>query len=475
MRSKKKTLLILLIAVVLMASVLVLTISFLRAREENKGPAQRLSHDVLQVDIAQVKSMDVHGPGAEPYRLELNGSYNGTLEGVPADVELDTMMLSLFISKFTSIRSYHDPLMLNSGNTLADYGLETPCGYVVVENMDGSSYKVLVGNQTVKKNGYYLHVEGSDAVYVVENTYFEYLQYTTEDYIDKQLASVDQDNGFTITQLSIQNLERDYQAITIRMRFGQYEDNSIYLYEVVEPEYHSGDDYKITENVFAYLNPLKGKAVYSLDTSEQNLTALGLMEPQYVLRFIHEGVEREFLFTQLETGEVLGMKNGGGVILEMDPGILHMLNIRVADVSNAYVLLQSISEIEHYIVTANGTEYDFTVSSAEGELTGASYLGRELAAEAFRELYSRGLDIKITGDMDDTQAYGRHILNITYQTANGEKQSVDYYEFDGRYCCVTLNGTGRFLARLSDLEAFTEYLEVLANGGSKTVLKGATA
>ena len=147
----------------------------------------------------------------------------------------------------------------------------------------------------------------------------------------------------------------------------------------------------------------------------------------------------------------------------------------MADVSNAYVLLQSISEIEHYIVTANGTEYDFTVSSAEGELTGASYLGRELTAEAFRELYSRGLDIKITGDMDDTQAYGRHILNITYQTVNGEKQSVDYYEFDGRYCCVTLNGTGRFLARLSDLEAFTEYLEVLANGGQKTVLKGATA
>lgn len=465
MKSKKKTLLVLLIAVVLMTAALVLTISFLREREENKGPVQHFSRGVLLVDVAQVKSMDIHGPGAEPYRLELNGSYNGTLEGVSPDVELDTMMLSLFVSKFTNIRSYHNPIMLNGGNTLADYGLEIPYGYVVVENMDGTSYKVLVGDQTVKKNGYYLHVEGSDAVYVVENAYCEYLKYTREDYINKQLASVDQENGFTITQLSIQNRERDYRAITVRMRFGQYEDNSIYLYEVVEPEYHSGDDYKITENIFAYLNPLKGEAVYSLDTSEENLAALGLVEPQYVLSYIHEGVEREFLFTQLETGEVLGMKNGGGVILEMDPGILHMLNIRVADVSNAYVLLQSISEVEHYIVTVNGTEYDFAVSSAEGELTGASYQGKELAAEDFRELYSLGLDIKITGDMDDTQAKGRHILNITYQVTDGAEQSVDYYEFDGRYCCVTLNGTGRFLARLSDLEEFTEYLQTLVNGG----------
>lgn len=465
MRSKKKTLLILLIAVVLMAAAIALTISFLREREESKGPVQRLSRDVLLVDVAQVKSMDIHGHGAEPYRLELNGSYNGTLEGVSPNVELDMMTLSLFVSKFTSIRSYHDPIMLNGGNTLADYGLEIPYGYVVVENMDGTSYKVLVGDQTVKKNGYYLHVVGSDAVYVVENAYCEYLKYTREDYINKQLASVDQENGFTITQLSIQNRERDYRAITIRMRFGQYEDNSIYLYEVVEPEYHSGDDYKIAENIFAYLHPLKGDAVYSLDTSEENLAALGLADPQYVLNYIHEGVEREFLFTQLETGEVLGMKKGGGVILEMDPGILHMLNIRVADVSNAYVLLQNISEVEHYIVTINGAEYDFAVSSAEGELSGASYQEKELTAEDFRELYSLGLDIKITGDMDDTQTKGRHILNITYQVTDGTEQSVDYYEFDGRYCCVTLNGTGRFLARLSDLEEFTEYLESLVNQG----------
>lgn len=461
MKSKIKIILALSAAAVLVAVALCLTIFFLREQEAPSGQVSPESHTVMAIDAAEIASVTVRNAMGETYQIQLGGSHSGMLAGVDETVDLDTMSLSLFLSKFLSIKSYHDPVPLESGDALAAYGLDNPAGAVTIEKMDGTATTVRIGDQTVKKNGYYLYVEGEPNVHVVENSYYDYLNYSRNDFISKQLASVDQETAFTITQLSIRNRDRDYDAITIQMRFGQYEDNSIYMYEVVEPEYHAADDYKILENVFTYLNPLKGVGVYSLDTSEENLAALDLLEPQYSLSYINEGIQREFSFSQLESGAVLGMKKDGNVILEMDPAILHMLNIQVADVSNAYILLQEISEVNRYTVNVGGKSYAFALTAEDGELRQVSFEGQTLDVEAFRELYSLGLDIKIVGDMENPEEKGSHILNITYQCTDGTEHSVDYYAFDGRYCYVTLDGSGRFIVRLSAIEAFTEYLYTL--------------
>lgn len=461
MKNKKKTLLLMIAAVFLVAAALILTTWILRNAEKEDGPDKTLSNDILIVDVSQVDTLTVDNRREERYRIVLNGTYMGTLEGVDKEVDLDTMTLGLFISKFTSIRSYHDAIPLENINDLDSYGLKDPVGSVEIREMDGTVNRVFVGDQTVKKNGYYLYVEGSDAIYVVENAYFDYLGYTRDDFINKQLAMVDQDDGFTITQFSLSNRARDYEAITVRMRFGEYEDNSIYMYEVTEPEYHAGDDYKILENVFSYLNPLRAVGVYSLDTSEENLEALGLTQPQYTLSFINEGVEREFKFTQLESGEILGMKADGKVVLEMDPSLAHLLNIQVADVSNAYVLLQDISELSQYTVKVGEESYVFDLSADDGKLIWVSCQGREVDVEEFRDLYSLGLDIKIVGDVDSTQIPGGPILSITYRCTDSTVHSVDYYDLDGRFGYVELDGAGRFTVRLSAVEAFEKCLHSL--------------
>lgn len=458
MKNQRKTLLLLIAAVLLVAAALVLTTWALRNTQKETGPVQTLSRDVLVVDVSQVGALAVRSRHGENYRIVLNGSYAGTLEGVDAEAELDAMLLSQFISKFTAIKSYHDPIPLETGNDLNSYGLKDPAGSVEIQKLDGTTETVLVGDQTVKKNGYYLYIEGADAIYVVENAYFDYLDYSRDDFISRQLAMVDQDNAFTITRLSIRNRARDYEAITIQMRFGAYEDNSIYLYEVTEPEYHAADDYKILENVFAYLNPLNGTGVYSLDISGENLEALGLNQPQYTLSFINEGVERQFYFSQLESGELLGMKAGGKVILEMEPALLHLLNLQVADVANAYVLLQNVSELKRYTVNVGRESYGFDLSSEGGKLTAVSYRGRDVDVEQFRDLYSLGLDIKVIGDVEDPEAAGSRILNITYGCTDGTEHSVDFFELDGRYAYVELDGSGRFTVRLSAIEAFEERL-----------------
>lgn len=460
MKNKKKTMLALIAAVLLVAAAIIAAILILRSREKAPSSQPVSVYSILAADTSAIKSIAVHNSAGEDYRIVLDGSFPGTIEGVSSEVDLDSMTLGLFVSRYTAINSYHEPIALSDSSSMAMYGLDSPHGYVVLEQTDGSRTKILIGDQTVKKNGYYLYVDGTNEVHIVENTYRDYLDYQSDSFISKQLAAVDQESSFTITQLSIRNRERD-EAITVQMRFGQYTDNSIYMYEVVEPEYYSADDNKIFENVFTYLNPLKGTGIYSMDVSPENLDTLGLAEPQYTLSFINAGIEYVFHFAKLDNGTVVGMKDGGKVVLEMEPSILQMLNIQVADVANAFVLLQSVDEVQHYIVNTNGTAYDFTLSADENGLSAVSYQQRQIDVEAFRELYSLGLNIKIVGDVESGETGGAPVLNLTYRCADGSENRVDFYEIDGRYCHVTLNGNGRFKVRLSDIEKFAECLRTL--------------
>lgn len=68
---------------------------------------------------------------------------------------------------------------LTDGDTMADYGLDTPVYTVSYEMSDGSRTVVYFGNET--GNCYYVTVEGGDAVYTVESTVLESLQYSLPD------------------------------------------------------------------------------------------------------------------------------------------------------------------------------------------------------------------------------------------------------------------------------------------------------
>lgn len=460
MKQKKTTMVLLLGAMALLALGILAMFACLRGREDQTQTQGVSSYPVFSAEVSHVASLTVDNEAGERYQLNLDGSYVGTIAGVSDRVPLDTTLYSLLVGKYLNIKSYHAPIPVDTAG-LATYGLAEPRGSVRVQMTDGTTHRFSIGSQTVKGNGYYLYSEGDSQAYIVENAYAEYLRYGRDDLISKQLASIDQSSGFTITQLSIRNTQRAYDAIQIQMRFGEYGDNSIYLYEVIAPEYYSADDYKINENVFAYLNPLKGTGVYSLDVSSENLEALGLAESQYTLSYINAGVESVFYFSVLEDGTVLAMAEEGAVILEMDPAILHMLNIGVSDVANAYVLLQSVAETERYTVRAEGKTYAFSLESQEGELSRVTYEGKSMDVELFRELFSRGLDMKIvgdaTGDVDKTQC----ILALTYLGTDGRTNVLEYYDVDGRYCYVERNGSGRFLVRLSAVEAFLEHLHTI--------------
>lgn len=74
---------------------------------------------------------------------------------------------------------------LTGGDSMADYGLDTPAYTVSYETSDGSRTAVYFGNET--GSCYYAAVEGEDVVYTVESTVLESFQYSLS-----ELAQLDE-------------------------------------------------------------------------------------------------------------------------------------------------------------------------------------------------------------------------------------------------------------------------------------------
>ena len=113
------------------------------------------------------------------------------------------------------------------------------------------------------------------------------------------------------------------------------------------------------------------------------------------------------------------------------------------------------SFVDAFTVEDGNNTWEFSLEAAEDKLASVIWNGAELDVEAFRDLYSLAMEIKVAGDIPE------HLLTLTYHCGDGTVQRVDYYDYDGRYGYVTLNDAGRFLVRLSAIEDFTNCLLTL--------------
>ena len=465
MTKSTKKLILMIVALLVVAAATVAVVLIVRNKQQpaDDTPGSITTYEVLNTDVSEVEFIEIINSAGDTYIIRNNGGYDGVIDGIDEEVPLSAITYSGFVSRFTSIKSYHEPIPVTAESDMGEYGLKDPYGTVVLHKKDGSEIRLLIGEQTVKKNGYYLWEEGSGNLYIVENMYHTSMDYDGQSFIDRQLEIVDQSRIFTVRQLSIVNNVDPNRSFTIQLKDDSVEDLSIYQYEVVSPEYFDADDNKIYENIFTYLNPLTAEGIYTLDVSEENLRALGLYEPQYILEYINNSLKTTIYFARTEDGTPVAMYPGGKVVYKLGDSSVHFLDIGLSDVVSAFIVLQDIDDLKALsAVIGNGEEMTFELPDTEGDhevrVNGSE---KTIDIEDFRNLYSLAISIKIMNDAREDEQSGERIMEIKYVCADDSEHVVDFYEVDGRYAYVTLNGNGRFTVKLSDVEAFQAKLEEL--------------
>ena len=419
--------------------------------------------EVTNYSVADVSAIHICSITEESYTIVLSDA-DAYIEGIGQDVPLQEMALLSIVSRILRGVSYLEPIPVEASD-LDEYGLTEPQAIFTIEFKDGGTVSLQLGNQTVKKNGYYLLQKETQTVYIVENVYQTIAGYGAYDYIDPILAQIPQEQQFTISELSLSDW-RTGETITVALKSdSSANQTSVYSYMVTYPEVYDASDDKLRAFIFNYLTDFQAESIYSLDLSAENLANLGLAEPTYTLEIddVLSGNLR-FDFTRLEDGTVLVLMEGRPVIYQVAEENVPYLGMTLDQFVSPFITLQPIMEVDSLTVFDGENTHVFILQpSKEDDDLQVMYGETEVDTGSFRKVYSRAATIYISG-MADPPEEKETVLRLTYHRTDGEEHTVEFLQLDGRFCYALLNGEGRFSVRLTDVEYFLDGLERCLRG-----------
>lgn len=454
-----------LFAGILLAAALLLILVRPDAQDGDGRSGETSVYQVTDYSAEQVEAIEVLNAAGERYTIRL-GAEGVSIDGAGPGVPLRRTLLLPVINLLLQGVSYSEPL---PAERAGEYGMDTPRAVFTICFTGGETAVLRLGDETVKKNGVYLWPEDSGEVYVVEYAYDTLAGYGVYDYIDPVLAEIDQSGGFTISRLTLTNRTAGTELDIIRKPDTDRMDPSIYSYQVTGLRVYDAADDKLNAYLFDHLAPLRAEGVYTLDTSEENLEKLGLLEPACVLSFTDDRQgEAAFRFSRLGDGTALVMAEGVPVVYELAEADAALLDVTLEQIVSPFLLLQNITDVERFTVFDGEKEFVFDLQSDpdSGELL-VSCGGEAVDTASFRKLYSRAATIYLQG-MAERPEGKEPVLRVTYGCRNGEIYVTEFIPIDGRRCFAALNGSGEFYVRLTDVEFFLEGLYACIQGEALT-------
>ena len=332
------------------------------------------------IDRSQVQSVKVVNREGS-FEIYRDSADNLQLRGAE-DIPLDSELFSSFI-----VTAGKPVAMSRIAQDLEDgdwsiYGLDDPQASWTIRTTDGTVHTLKVGDMMLSRAGYYVSLEGRNAVYIMGTSLDEtmlgkgtallqpLLVYgmTTNDYylVRDFMVMKGTDMFVGVERLSADDAEKIELALIYPLpvkdgkTYGHYDLNS--------------DTYL---NAVYSLIDLKGTEIMALNPNEGVLMEYGLMSPAYTVYFTFGNYEFYLFFSEEQSdGSYYAMSNlfGYRTICRVDGGNLSWLKSREFSWIQTNPFYENISEIRRITITGGERDVsaDFVLThgtDAEGNVT----------------------------------------------------------------------------------------------------------
>lgn len=454
-----------------------------KSSQEEKEAANNAEVDksvvLTEVDTSTLKTITVKS-GEFSYEIaegEEGWILNGDEEFPLNTAKVDNILTLL--SAFTATR-----LVTESAENLDEYGLATPWMTVVAEG-DAISTDICIGDQSSADGGYYTCLQGSRAVYLIDDSTRSILAQTEEDFVlADSIPSIDADY---VTGLKVSS--DSFADFTISERPSELADltgrnlYTSYLYNVYE-EPVPVDAASLAEladscellgfgDLVSYHQ--EELAQYGLETPATSVTIwysdsttgeakeytlyVGMYEEEEAAYYVRsEGSNQVFTMEQ-ETLEALLLADTFSMISKytqmVNITLLGGMEITYADTIRVFDIVHETKTDENG--TESVTDY-FTVDGKE--------LNEEEETEDFRNLYQELIGIQLTAELvPEAAVLEKPVLRLVFQAAETKEEllTVSYLPVEGDDSCyaIEVNGTRLFTADAEAVDAvltsLTEY------------------
>ena len=469
MIKRQKWLIIIFAAVFAVLLAAYLIFSALNRSVEEPVPAELLDGEVLeadgsismfeQIERVNIARLDVFNSfGSFAFYQDTDGDfYIEGKEGAP----YDESALSALITAAGYTRTLYR--VMKECDDLSAYGLaaEQDPAYYVLRTRNDKVFKVFIGDAIPSDGGYYCRLDGRDALYVLDATIADSLLVPASSLITPILGyTLPASTFFEVSDFYVEHngektieigytpdtanlADRPSNSVFTMSEPKGYVVNELNYYSVLEKFQDFEGDQTLEFGKFGEAMP------------EETLAAYGLDDPEYVVRYVYEGIDSVIRLTP--TGKVVGNGEDTGyyfayselwnLIALVDGSKVSFLNWNTIMYVAQQVFLRNIDDISRIEIESPAFSEVFLLHNAGSALSVAMMSdGRTLPQSQivnFRQFYKTMLTLGIE-DYTESEALDDKLMSLKITTDDGYEFLYEFYGYSTRRCFMTLNGEGEF-------------------------------
>lgn len=448
----------------------------------NKTAATDDSQETENITLATLdtaKVTDIHYIGSDvDINLTLTEGNWTSKEEPERPINQDNV--NSMLSVISEINAYQT--VVKSPDNLSEYGLDSPYAYIQATLEDGSTVKLLLGDEIITAEGYYAMVNDDPAVYLVTINYGSGLHLNNFDLTEIEKAP--EITAQNITYLSVDN--RDNEDVELKYNDKATLDNSgssLYTWQVLKP-YDNG--YSADSSLIATLaaNYTTFDFLDCVDYKGDDLSKYGLDQPTATINigyFVETSAasttpstdsstalttEASTTKTDKEYKIYIGDKNDDGDYYVKSEGshmvytlsastVDTMLKVDVFSLINPYVCIPNIDNVDRITAEFAGKEYNLGITrtteandSGEEETKATySFNGKTAIEDQFKELYQKMISSKYDAEMKeevDTSTIDP-VLTLNFHIFGDEEKTINasFLPYNDSFYIVD-KGTGRY-------------------------------
>ena len=358
----------------------------------------------------------------------------------------------------------------------AEYGLDDPQATWTVTTLDGRTVTMHVGDAILSGGGYYVRLEGRNAVYMMGSSLADTILEPVTTIIDPLLIlGLTQNDYYLADNFIVYHGDAPFVAVD---RISADDAETIHL-ALVYPM-HDSKETLYDLNIDTYLNAmytmvdLKGTEVVSLVNGEAVLMEYGLLTPAYRVHFSFGGLNYAlYLSKQQADGSFYAISNitGYQIICKVPAESLYWVNgdkftwiqsrpfyLAITEVDKIKLYSEKHNVNVEFVLEHDSTEEDKTILDVTETVSGLHIPNSAVAN--FRQFYLGLLNItnqQYTSLTDEDKNAlvadkSRLILSMTIEKANGEQVEYEFYQhyeastghISGGKVFVVVDGEGEF-------------------------------
>ena len=454
---KKKALPKILASVVALCLLICVTVAVINLIPVLKDEADSSSLSDNSIEVMSLKSDDISSVkvessiGVTEFYSETESSEDTEttlwkIKGLDAEVTSSSAIKTVVgcVAEITAKRTV-------TQKTAEECGLNNPAVRVEVSPKEKESYTLILGGKSPDNMGYYLKIENKDDIYLIDDDFYESLNFQLLDFANTDTISgfVNEDGELDdyFSSGALANFDR---LVLKGRKFGDGFEilantdsiiSEYYGYIVKKPT-RLADNYG--DILMIYQDGIMVDGAYSFDVTDSSLAEFGLNNPDLETTMYIKDKAITYKFALQDDGDYAVIGDNSKLIYKVSAfSVEHIVKTKPEDYYSKVVFITSIDNLDKFNLTANGKEYNFTVTVNETEdedgETEKSYSitlnGKKIKTEDFQTFYEECISLEYK-EFNVTETSEKPALVFDVSLKDGTKTKVEFTSVSAtRYNC----------------------------------------